>query len=57
MAWKGIKHKTVGGDLDQSEWENEEGHELANGVALPGTGNDGDLFFKTDDKRLYIYVS
>ena len=57
MAFKGIKHVSVGGDLDQTEYESEEGHELANGTSLPGTGTDGDLFFKTDEKRLYIYVS
>ena len=59
MAWKGIKHKVVGSELDRTEFESEEGHELANGTTLPATGNedDGDMFFKTDTKRLYIYVS
>jgi len=55
MAWKGIKHKAVGEELDKTEWESEETHELANGVSLPPTGNDGDLFFKTDEHRLYIW--
>lgn len=55
---KGIKHVSVGGDLDQSEWESTEGHEVANGTTLPPTGNSsGDLFFKTDTERLYVYVS
>jgi len=57
MAWKGIKHKTVGGDLDQTEWESAEAHELVNGTTLPPSGNNnGDLYFKTDEKRLYIWL-
>lgn len=55
---KGIHHVTVGTDLDQSEWESTEGHEIANGTTLPISGeSSGDLFFKTDTERLYIYVS
>lgn len=59
MPWRGIKHKTVKGISKQSEWESEEGqHELAKGTVFPAKGNnDGDLFWKTDEKRLYIYVS
>jgi len=55
MAWKGIKHKTVGDELDKVEWESEETHEIANGDTLPETGSDGDIFFKTDEHRLYIW--
>ena len=56
MAWKGIKHKSVGNELDKTEWESEEGHELANGNKLPETGEKGDLFFKNNESRLYIWV-
>lgn len=56
MAWKGIKHKSVGSELDKTEWESEEGHEIANGDTLPSTGNNGDIFFKNNESRLYIWV-
>lgn len=56
MAWKGIKHKTVGTELSKTEWEDEEGHELDSGTDLPETANASDLFYKTDEKRLYIYI-
>ena len=55
MAWKGIKHNTVGEELDSTEFHSEELHELANGAELPETANDGDFFFKTDEHRLYIW--
>ena len=55
MVWKGIKHKAVGEELDSTEFHSEELHELSNGTALPATASDGDLFFKTDEHRLYIW--
>jgi len=59
MPWKGIKHReaapTVGEEVDSVEWASEEIHELVNGTSLPETGTDGDLFFKTDEHRLYIW--
>jgi hypothetical protein len=56
MAWKGIKHKTVGEQIDdEAEWTAEDLHEIANGTELPSTGNDGDFYFKTDEHRLYIW--
>ena len=56
MAWKGIKHNQVGEVLDSIEFHSEELHELANGTELPETANDSDLFYKADEKRLYIYI-
>lgn len=55
MAWKGIKHTSVGEELDSSEWESDELHEIENGSTLPPTANDGDFFYKSDEHRLYIY--
>ena len=56
MAWKGIKHISVGGEMTQVEYEAETGHQIASGTSLPETANDGDLFLKTDEHRIYIYV-
>ena len=56
MAWKGIKHINVGEELDSAEWAGEELHELDSGTALPSAPNNYDLFLKTDEKRLYIYI-
>lgn len=59
MAWKGIKHRTaadtVGTAVDSIEWASAEIHELANGEELPETGEDGDFFYNTTDKHLYIW--
>ncbi|GAH18022.1 unnamed protein product [marine sediment metagenome] len=57
MAWKGIKHTDVGNELDKTEFHSEELHELDNGTELPETANDGDFFYKTNEHKLYIYVS
>lgn len=57
MAWKGISHKQVGLECSQDEYEHENAHELQQGAELPPSDNhDGDLFFKTDTKRLYIWI-
>jgi len=56
MAWKGIKHISVGEEMTQAEYEAETGHEIAKGISLPETANDGDFFLKTDEHRLYIYI-
>lgn len=55
MAWKGIKHTDVGEVLDKTEFHSEELHELEHGASLPETGNDGDFFYNTTDKHLYIW--
>ena len=58
MVWKGIKHVDVGEGLDSVEFHDEELHSLAQGTDLPPTdNNEGDLFYKTDEHRLYIYIS
>lgn len=54
--WRGVKHKTVGEEMSQEEWEKETGHELAHGPTNPETGNDGDFFYNTAEHRLYIWV-
>lgn len=54
---KGIKHVDVGNDLTKSEYHGEEAHELVNGDTLPENPTQGDVFFKTDDKHLYIAVT
>jgi hypothetical protein len=30
---------------------------LPSGTANPATGNVGDLFFRTDDEKIYVYTS
>jgi len=56
MPWKGIKHVGVGESLDSAEWAAEDLHELDSGETLPETPNAGDFYYKTDEKRLYIYI-
>lgn len=54
---KGIKHIDVGDDLTKLEYHDDEAHEIANGNTLPESPDEGDLFFKTDDKHLYIAIT
>ena len=53
---KGIKHVDIGDELTKVEYHSEDVHELANGVTLPETPTEADLFYKTDDNHLYIAV-
>ena len=56
MTWKGIKHIDVGDELTKAEWTAEATHTLEQGTDLPAAPNDYDLFLKTDDNHLYIYI-
>ena len=56
MAWKGIKHISVGDGIEKTEWEGDELHEIDSGATLPESPNNYDLFLKTDEGRLYIYI-
>ena len=53
---KVIVHKNVGLGLDEEEYHSDDAHELPNGEELPETASEGDLFLKTDEHRLYIYI-
>jgi len=52
---KGITHVTVGSQLTQAEFEQEGSHALSSGTSFPGSPSEGDLFYRTDLHRWYIY--
>jgi len=52
---KGIKHTPVGSQLDQSEWEADTSHFLDSGTSFPASPSEGDLFYRTDQHKWYIY--
>ena len=54
--WKGIKHKDIGEELDSGEFHSETLHELPNGEELPESGEGGDLFLKSDEGRIYMFI-
>ena len=53
---KTIKHKTAGESLTKLEFEDVELHEIDSGTTLPPTATEGDLYLKTDEHSLYIYI-
>jgi len=56
MAWTGIYHTDVGGTLTEIEYDSTASHQLSQGTSLPVSPNNYDLFLKTDEKALYIYI-
>jgi len=52
---KGIKHTSVGSQLTQAEFEDEASHYLASGTSFPISPSEGDLFYRTDEHKWYIY--
>ena len=52
---KGITHVTVGSQLTQAEFEQEGSHTLSSGTSFPGSPSEGDLFYRTDLHKWYIY--
>ena len=52
---EGNKHKSVGGELTQEEFEAMDAHSLASGTSFPVSPGEGDLFYRTDEHNLYIF--
>lgn len=52
---KGIKHTNVGAQLTQEEFESETSHYLASGTSFPASPSEGDLLYRTDRHKWYIY--
>jgi len=52
---KGIKHTPVGTQLSQAEWEDDASHFLASGTSFPSSPSEGDLFYRTDQHKWYLY--
>jgi len=52
---KGIKHTSVGSQLTQAEFEDEASHYLASGTSFPASPSEGDLFYRTDEHKWYLY--
>jgi len=52
---KGIKHTPVGSQLTQAEFEDEASHYLASGTSFPASPSEGDLFYRTDQHKWYIF--
>ena len=52
----GIRHKTVkssGDKLYASEWN--EPHVIESGASFPSNPSEGDLFYRSDEHRIYYY--
>jgi len=52
---KGIKHKDVGSELTYAEWNADDSHFLASGTSFPTAPSEGDLYYRTDEHKWYIY--
>lgn len=53
MGERGIKHTSVGSGLSQSEWEQEDIHELDHGNSFPGSPVERQRFYRDDLHKWY----
>jgi len=53
---KGIKHRSVGAELTQTEWESETAHIINSGADFPTSPTNGEFFFNYLTNKLYIYL-
>jgi len=53
-AWI-AKDPAAGGGMEQHGDEYHQGRIVDSGTSLPGSAEDGELFYRTDLKRLYLY--
>lgn len=52
---KGFKHKDIGDWLTKEKWIAADGHELSSGDYFPVSPSEGDIFYKSNDHKCYIY--
>ena len=52
---KGLTHVDIGGELTREEWESDEGHSFSSGAEFPGAPSEMDIFYRTDEHKLYLY--
>ena len=52
---EGFSHVSVGTEMTQAEFESTDSHDLDSGVAFPGAPADKDMFYRTDEHRMYFY--
>ena len=52
---KTVKHKSVGTELTQAEFEATDAHEWDSGTVFPGAPDTGDFFLRTDSNHLYMF--
>lgn len=52
---RGIKHKDVGNILTKEEWLAVDRHELESGPNFPISPSEGDIFYKSNEHRCYIF--
>lgn len=52
---KGIKHKDIGQELTEVEWEADDSHELESGTSFPGSPTEKDRYYRSDEHKWYIY--
>ena len=52
---EGFSHVTVGASMTQVEFEATDSHDLDSGVAFPGAPAEKDMFYRTDEHRMYFY--
>jgi len=52
---KGIIHTPVGAQYTQAEFEDDASHYLSSGTSFPASPSEGDLFYRTDLHKWYLY--
>jgi len=52
---KGIYHKDVGTELTYSEYHASDAHSLEKGTSFPSSPSEGDLYYRTDQHKWYIF--
>jgi len=52
---KGLAHVDIGSELTRDEYEADTGHTFSVGTAFPGTPTEMDMFYRTDEHKLYLY--
>jgi len=50
-----VRHKDVGSQLTKAEWLDPDIHYIPSGTSFPANPSEGDLFWRKDEKILYIY--
>jgi len=52
---KGFSHVTVGAAMTQAEFEDTASHTLATGTSFPGAPTEMDMFYRSDEHKVYFY--
>jgi len=52
---KGLAHVDIGSELTRDEYEADTGHTFSVGTEMPGAPSEMDMFYRTDEHKLYLY--